>query len=523
MKITMNDLETLIKALFTMIENHLVICKDWQRPFAWTTDQLLPIMKEIIDTASYPEEERCNHRPYLGNIVVFNDAATNTEVISDGQNRVITLGLIYKALHTICCERGYNIKINDVLNHHHELKEARDEYAKFVDNPSGATKYGKVYRKAYEMLDAYIATEDDALAVKDTCENYCVGNIITCSTEALAHEYFMNLNASGVPLSKTDIISSFLKFYSKKYKVNMSYNYDELVNIVEAYYYVTVPGEVPDSLSPAAINMFMTKYVTKDRDSFVKFNEFVKKTNKFAQTYWYRILNDLDNKSLPVGYTLVGCDYILDGSNSSVNELLTNMVVSNIVGFVSHMTGSATTSHFTTLKSMIGRRTPAEDITAFIKSWAAERYSIKFEEFAIGLDALKDAQKSIVRLAFYAHNKNAREADVEVEEAFPRKAGVAWKKNGWPCTTAGKNELLNSLGNKLLLDATTNKDLGHAGPADKAVGYEEFYQNNAAYRYDENLFDMNTFVTERKEYLDKRRDAYARFLANTSVGSLTIN
>lgn len=523
MKIKKNDLTTEITAIFTMIFQRLIICKKWQRPFAWKSAQAVPLIAQVLDTASYPAEDRTNNSVYLGNIVVFNDAATNSEVISDGQNRVITVGLMYKALHTICCERGYNLNIQDVLSHHHELDEARTEFAKFIANMNGATKYGDVYRTAYQMLDTYIADQETAEAVKDTLENYCLANIITCASEALAHEYFMNLNASGVPLTKTEIVSSFLQYYSEQYKVKMTYNYKELEHLIEAYYYVRVPGEVPDSLNAAAINMFMSKYVVDSRESFVKFNEFMKKANKFENTYWYRILNNLDNKSIAVGYTLAGCDYVLDGSDANVNALLTDMVVSNVLGFINHMTGSATTSHFAIVKSMIGKKVSAKEINGFMNNWSTERYQMKFDDFSRGLDGLKrEQQNAIVLLNFYAHNKNALARDVEVEEAFPRTPGAAWKRSGWPSDTVGKNNLLNSLGNKLLLDASTNESLGHAGPADKALGYEEFYQNNTAYCYDENLFDMKAFCEQKKEYLDKRRDAFARYLAKTPVGSQII-
>ena len=524
MKISITDLETKIVAVHTMVFNRLIICKKWQRPFAWTSAQAGPLISQIIDTASYDAEDRPNNCVYCGNIVVFNDIQTNSEIISDGQNRTITLGLAYKALHTICCERGYDISVADILSHHHELDEARTEFLKFIDNPNGTTKYADVYRTAYKKFDAYIADQNDAEAIKDTLEHYCLANIITCSSEALAHDYFMNLNASGVPLTKTEIISSFLQFYSDKYKIKISYKYNELVEIIEAYYYKMEPDAVPAALNCAAINAFMSKYVVATREHFVNFNEFLKKANKFSNTYWYKILHNLDNKSVTVGYTLAGCDYVLDGTNKNVNDFLTDMVVSNILGFVNHMTGSATTSHFSALKAMIGRKCNIEDISTFMNSWSATRYNMNFADFSQGLDMLThDQQKSIVLLIFYAHNQNALAVNVEVEEAYPQNAGVAWKRSGWPSDYIGKRELLKSLGNKLLLDKHTNESLGHAGPNDKALGYEEFYEDNTAFGYSENLFDMDTFSKQKKAYLDKRRDAFANFLAKeTRVGPTTI-
>lgn len=523
------EIASKVRPLYEIIDGKTVYMPAWQRPYDWKSDMAEPIINQIIKSAGYSADERIDHQPYLGSIVIYNDNVDNRCVVADGHSRAMTFGIIIKALHNICCERGYRIHIGEHFGYHYDLDIAHEQYTDFVNKHTGTTNYADVYKIAYKILDEYIYEEAEAEAVWDVLQHHFVVNEINCNNEDLAHNYFMELNASGKPMSKTEVISSVLQRNCAKFKVSLDYDYNQLENIVEAYYYVVAPRLVPKSLNNYAIHRFLLEYVVKTRETLIDFKEYLKRINRFTKTLWYTVLKNIDSgKSIKVGYTLAGARYEhpmdLSGADKCVNKFLTNLVIAGIVAFaLDSNTGGTTTKHYSDIKGMIGQLMKLDDITDVVQTWSKKRYEIDFNTFAKELDCLNDEQqRAILFITYMLHNSNSVPVRVHMEDAFPKNPGVVWKRLGWPTEKKDQDKLSKSLGNKMLIDSNLNEELGNAGPMDKLLCYEEFINGNTAYNYDENKFDVNEFTSKKKAYLDERRDRYAKYLATTDMGKLLI-
>ena len=518
-----------VKPMYEIINGKTVFMPSWQRPYDWKSDMAEPIIQKIKIAAGFPVVERKKNQPYLGSIVVYDDNVENRCVVADGHSRAMTFGIIIKALHNICCERGYSIHIGEHFGYHYDLDIACEQYMDFVTKHTGTTNYADVYKAAYKILNEYIYEEDEAAAIWDVLQHHVVVNVINCSDEDMAHEYFMELNASGKPMSKIEVISSVLQRYTVKFQVELNYDYYQLENIIEAYYYIVAPRDIPKSFNNYALKSFLMEYVVKDRQHLIEFKEYLKKINRFTTTLWYNVLKNIDSgKSIKVGYTLAGANYKkpmdLSGADKNVNDFLTNLVVAGIVAFaLDSNTGGTTTKHYSDIKGMIGQCTDLDDITAFVQTWSNNHYEIDFDTFAKELDGLNDdQQRAILFVTYMLHNRNSVPVRVHLEDAFPKNPGVAWRRLGMAADKKNQDKLAKSLGNKLLIDSNLNEELGNSSPMDKLYAYEEFINNNTAYNYPENMFDVNEFTSKKKEYLDVRRNRYARKLADTDMGKLLI-
>ena len=101
----MNEIITAINAKPETVESFLghyeYVIPDYQRPYSWGKDECIRLWDDLTTYYEEKDEGEINTSPYfLGNVVIYNEKGKR--VVVDGQQRLITLNLLVRALFTQC-------------------------------------------------------------------------------------------------------------------------------------------------------------------------------------------------------------------------------------------------------------------------------------------------------------------------------------------------------------------------------------------------------------------------------------
>lgn len=191
--------EKVIKARDYLVYDYLkkvdnIIIPRYQRNYAWEKKNIEQLIYDLIREDNY----------YIGNIIV-NDLGNKQLEVVDGQQRIITIFLMYIAL--------FNLKKVEDINHILKNGELKINIKNRIDNsgidvmksiqddefPTSILKFNEITR--YKDIKKIVnELEDGKLSL--LIEHLKSANIVEIkfsNAENLSHEMFVNLNTKGKP------------------------------------------------------------------------------------------------------------------------------------------------------------------------------------------------------------------------------------------------------------------------------------------------------------------------------------
>jgi len=232
---TIKATEEQLNKIFNLT-NYQFTIPSYQRPYAWTKDQVLELIDDLIDAFPYPLDE--DHPDYFfGSIILIKeDGKPNAEVI-DGQQRLTTLTLLLSVFrHLLPENHKTRSKISQLLEGE-DITGAIIEYGlqlRSQDNDFFA-KYIRDDKKLEELLtkDAGLRTDsqkllrDNAIILINELKERCPDNLeqwilhlyrnllnkcylVVVSTDSFetAYRIFSTINSRGLDLQLNDILKS---------------------------------------------------------------------------------------------------------------------------------------------------------------------------------------------------------------------------------------------------------------------------------------------------------------------------
>ncbi len=226
-----------VKQLLESGKSHPFVIPEYQRPYAWTDDQVITLFEDLWDFASNQGDEENQRTYFLGTVVSYENEKGEQEII-DGQQRITSLFLLLRAIYTKL--QSAAVKSKEALNFISQIEPAiwrTDKLTGEVDYSNillesrvvnnecnsvlrdilkdGKTvegardNYSKNYNKFLEMYEK--ASKDNPLIIYEFI--YCVLNQaillpITADTQDTALTIFSTLNDRGLPLSDADIFKA---------------------------------------------------------------------------------------------------------------------------------------------------------------------------------------------------------------------------------------------------------------------------------------------------------------------------
>lgn len=220
------------------LTNYQFTIPSYQRPYAWTKDQVLELIDDLIDAFPYPLES--NHPDYFfGSIILIKqEGKPNAEVI-DGQQRLTTLTLLLSVFRHLLPENHPTInRINRLLEDENETgtdtlyglklrSQDNDFFGEFIRTAGGLTQL--LEKDAGLDIDSQELLRDNAqVLVKELTErcpqnlslelwilhlytnllNKCYLVVVSTSDFDTAYRIFSTINSRGLDLELNDILKS---------------------------------------------------------------------------------------------------------------------------------------------------------------------------------------------------------------------------------------------------------------------------------------------------------------------------
>lgn len=222
--------------LMTGIKEKFLI-PEYQRPYAWTDDQVLTLFEDLVEYTNNQNESSY----FLGCIVSFSNENKEQEII-DGQQRITTLFLLLRAIHrklqkmSDSKEKDNFIRqiepaiwkideLTSVADYSSVLIESKVlevEYNQILENilktgeveDKSKDRYSLNYKLLIKLLDEYANNEPlNFYRFTNNVLNKTIVLPIKADTQETALTIFSTLNDRGLPLSDADIFKA--KIYNK--------------------------------------------------------------------------------------------------------------------------------------------------------------------------------------------------------------------------------------------------------------------------------------------------------------------
>lgn len=226
-----------IKELLMTGTKEKFLIPEYQRPYAWTDDQVLTLFEDLVEYTNNQNESLY----FLGCIVSFSNENKEQEII-DGQQRITTLFLLLRAIHrklqkmSDSKEKDNFIRqiepaiwkideLTSVADYSSVLIESKVlevEYNQILENilkigeveDKSKDRYSLNYKLLIKLLDEYANNEPlNFYRFTNNVLNKTIVLPIKADTQETALTIFSTLNDRGLPLSDADIFKA--KIYNK--------------------------------------------------------------------------------------------------------------------------------------------------------------------------------------------------------------------------------------------------------------------------------------------------------------------
>ena len=248
-----------IKELLITGTKEKFLIPEYQRPYAWTDDQVLTLFEDLVEYTNNQNESSY----FLGCIVSFSNENKEQEII-DGQQRITTLFLLLRAIHrklqkmSDSKEKDNFIRqiepaiwkideLTSVADYSSVLIESKVlevEYNQILENilktgkaeDKNKDSYSKNYNLLIKLLDEYANNEPlNFYRFINNVLNKTIVLPIKADTQETALTIFSTLNDRGLPLSDADIFK--VQIYNKL-------NEENKTKFVEEWKKLTLRSEI---------------------------------------------------------------------------------------------------------------------------------------------------------------------------------------------------------------------------------------------------------------------------------------
>lgn len=488
----------------------------FQRKYDWNDKHVQKFLDEILEITDETEKEL-----YLLDFIYYREQEKC--MIADGQQRIITINLLIKAINDYILDKNLGIPKLKYFNIEYDIVEYNDVYQEIFSN-----KIKSPFKKMYFALKDWINNNGAKLSeIISVLENNIFIYIKECESADDAFNIFLQINTGGKPLTKNEVIATAINQYKKIYKVE----YDEKkekIDIRQAItsYYKFINQNLSKEFDNIEIITFLKENVVKNKVIFQDFIESLKllselKNNPLVYVFNYinrktltQILHILAFKKINVFQKRQYLDYII------FPLCLLSIVLSFSGGLPSILKGIMNT----VIEKIKNNDTPqkiSNDIAKYIEQNDVS-CKIRFNEFVSALGSNGKKNHNIFKAIFLLDNiLSNKSANIDVnlinlEHVYPQKPSADWtSKGGWPANSEEKEIYIYNIGNQFILNGSVNKEIQNKYITEKIDKYEEIFAKDIALKTPINQIDLHEFERDGKEYIIKRQKHIAEIIYDT--------
>lgn len=489
-----------VKQLLETGKNKRFIIPEYQRPYAWSDEQIQVLFDDLTEyTLNTTEDE--NNTYFLGTIVAYENENKEQEII-DGQQRITSLLLLLRAIYTKL-ESGSpdthflksqieptiwkqnsttgEVNFNEILISSRVMgEEGNQEFANILvsgkADEKSTSNYAKNYRLLQQLVNEYAA--DNPLSFYKFISNILNQAIllpITADSQETALTIFSTLNDRGLALSDADIfkakIYNHLNSEKKKEFIELWQELDEQAtnageSIQKLFYYYMFYLRANEN-DRKTTTPGIRKYYSKNNFEKLYSQDLMQNLNAILNL-WIVINNrvSLENEKWSENIEI---KQILDTLTSYPNEFWKYPVVIYYLHY--HYKDTFEDDFLIFLKRLLAVLSAKYIITPTINAVKTGILNLNAEiinsaqpKFNFGQidekelsDKIKTAHRNTVRMILkiiaYQHQSELLPEKWEIEHILPQK----WQSSYFPTNSDSEvKELVEHIGNKIPFEKKLN-------------------------------------------------------------------
>lgn len=482
----------------------------FQRFYAWKQPQIVQLKADLLNAMDDKTKQL-----YLLDFIYYKE--NEKVMIADGQQRLVTINNLIKAIKDVANEQNLIIDYIDLFDISYDIFMNNEKYTThFTNYPTAPFKV--VYLEMKKFVMENMDRIDDLIYV---IKNNIYAFMKMCSNADDAFEIFQQINTGGKPLTKDEVIKTALDQYSKAYDIKFSTKKIKEVRQSIISYYKLYKNELDQNFDNMAIITFLRDFITKDKESFENFISTIELLKKLEdnpikhvigyinRTTLMDVLNILTMKKIDINY-----------HKEYIEKLMIPLCMMSVVLTLNAGTPTAFRYLLNDIIEQIKNDTPVEKIYYFLIEYVNEdavTWTISIENFAAKLGAVetqRGLKKGLMILDVISKNVSGsvNVKLINLEHIYPQKPDMEWMENGWPTHVLAQKPLIDNIGNYLLLCEEVNKKVKNKYIKHKVPQYESIIEKDKILQTKLNTLDFEKFEIHREEYIKERQYQMANII-----------
>lgn len=497
----------------------------FQRFYSWKEKEVAQLMDDLLRVVDNPTAQL-----YLLDFIFYRENKEGHEIIkiADGQQRLVTVNNLIKAIKDVADEEGLAIHDIKTFSVSYDIFANQDKYnTHFLNYPTAPFK--KVYLKLYEFVKKHKHKINDFI---DIIKNNIFVYVKECASADDAFNIFQQINTGGKPLSKDEVIKTALDQYSASYGIKLDTTKIKEVRQYIISYYKLKTKDFDKNFDNMEIITFLRDSVTKDKSTFQDFVDTVELIKKAENSPVKYVINYINRATLQDVLNILMINKIdIDTNRDYLEKVMIPLCMMSIVLTLNG--GSPTTFRYllTDVINLIKAKSkPSEINKKLIDTINADpiTWQMKLSDFSSKLgdvNTSRGIKKSLLILDVIYRNVSGRinVAAINLEHIYPQNPHPDWAGKGWPSHRPLQKEIIDNIGNYLLLAEEVNKSISNQYLTNKLPKYEAIIKKDIILQTPINTVDFARFETEQLAYINERKDYIASSIQhNLPLGMVLI-
>lgn len=482
----------------------------FQRFYNWKPQQVVQLKSDILDIVNNK-----NSQLYLLDFIYYEE--DNIIKIADGQQRLVTLNNLIKAIKDVSKEQSIEINDVDYFEISYDIYANDKKYKTHFYNFEIAP-----FKKVYIDLKNFVEQNLEIInEIIDIIKNKIFIYLKKCENADDAFEIFQQINTGGKPLTKDEVIKTALDQYSKSYNINLDTS--KIKNIKQSLisYYKLKKSKTDKNFDNMEIITFLREDVTKNKNTFKDFVDTINLLNKQQENPFYYIFNYINRATLFDVLNILAMKKInIMGNKNYQNKLLIPLCMMSI--FLSLRGGNPSIFRYllNDVISMIKENKPLNEIEYYLIKKCNDdpmTWKLDFNEFVskIGeINTQRSIKKALLILDVLYNNTSGyvNVNLINLEHIYPQNPDYEWARNGWPSHSGEQKKLIDNIGNYFLLSESINKSIQNKYITEKVSKYNQIIRKDQILQTPANIVDFEKFEKYREEYINERQKQIAEII-----------